>query len=221
MSHRPSALSWWPFSGYSGLESGSRVSLPNSIIRFSFRFFIFYIVILILWIFVHSYYEAMLWFFTIKGSHFFGQAHFTEPQIINGEYFCRLGKDYNFHYAFTPSITLNIFITIPLLLSTSGISLSNKTKMTLTGLVFLFLFQSICLLIVLNTKVYQNYPLWLQRGIITEQIITYNPAKAEMFSWLTHFFYKFLKFPVAVGIWIGLMSYYKRSEKQHWVRKLF
>ena len=184
MSHRPSALSWWPFSGYSGLENGLRASLPNSIIRFSFRFFIFYFATLILWFFIHSYYEVILWFFTIKASQFFGQTIFTEPQIINGKYLCQLGKDYTFYYIFKQSFTLSIFITLPLLLSTSGISLLNKIKMTMIGLVCLFLFQSICLLIVLYTKVYQNYPLWLQKGIITEQIITYNPAKAEMISWL-------------------------------------
>jgi len=85
----------------------------------------------------------------------------------------------------------------------------------------LFIFQALYLLIILYTKVYQNYPLWIQKGIIMEQIITYNPVKAEMFSWLTHFLNKFLKFPVSLGIWIGLVSYYKRHEKQSWIRRLF
>ena len=56
------------------------------------------------------------------------------------------------------------------------------------------LFQAICLLVVLYTKVYQNYPLWLQKGVEMEQIISYNPEKVEMFSWLTHFLANFLHF---------------------------
>ena len=221
MSHRLSVLSWWPFSGYSGPKSVSGISLSISILHFFVRFLLFYFATLIPWFFIHSYYETILWFFTIKASWFFGQAHFSEPYINNGEYLCSLGKDYTYRYIFTRSITLNIFITIPLLLSTSGISLLNRVQMTLISLVFLFPIQALFLLITLYTKVYQNYPLWLQKGIITEQIITYNLYKVEIFSWLTHFFYKFLNLPLSVGIWIGLVSYYKRYEKQHWIRKLF
>lgn len=190
-------------------------------LKFFVRFVLFNLATFIVWYFLHYYYETVLWFFTVKASQLFGQAHFTRPEIINDEYFCLLGKNYIFRYNFKQSFTLNIFITIPLLLSTSGISSLNRVKITMLGLIFLFLFQSISLLIILYTKVYQNYPLWLQKGIGMEQIITYSPAKAEMFSWLTHFFNKFLKFPVAVGIWIGLVSYYKRSAKQGWIQKLF
>jgi len=93
--------------------------------------------------------------------------------------------------------------------------------MLLIGLIFLFLFQTLLLLIVLYAEVYKSYPLFLQKGVRIDQIITYTPARLRMIFWLHHFFNKIFQFAVAIGIWIGLVSYYKRSEKQHWAVRLF
>jgi len=93
--------------------------------------------------------------------------------------------------------------------------------MVTVGLVLGLLFQSFFLLIVLSAEVYQNYHLFLQKGVRIDQIITYTPTKALIISWLYHFFNNVLHFVVAVGIWIGLVSYYKRDMKQGWIQKLF
>jgi len=93
--------------------------------------------------------------------------------------------------------------------------------MTVIGIVLLFLFQALFLHISIYARIYENYQLFLQKGVKMEQIIAYNPAKHLLFSWLKLFFNSVLKFPVAVGIWIGLVSYYKRSDEQHWIWKLF
>ena len=219
MLHRVYLLSWWPFSGYSGSESGSKIPLSSKMLSFFARFILFNIATLILWFFIHSYYETIFCFFLVKASQIFGLIPFTNPDIINGEFSCRLGKA-TCHFNLL-SVMLSIFITIPLLLSTSGIPLLNKIKMTLIGLVFLFFFQLFLSLVITHAEIYQLYPLFLKKGVRIDQLINYTPLKAEMFSWLNHFCKNILQFPVAVGIWISLVSYYKKSCREHWTRKLF
>jgi len=193
--------------------------LSHKMLKLFTKFILFNIAIFILWSFIHTYYETILWFFTIKASQIFGPVSFTNPEIVNGEYVCTLK---NITCYLTPiSITRGILITIPLLLSSSGISLVNKLKMVMTGLLFLFLFQTSYLLLNLSADFYKNYQFFLQKGAKINQVIVYNPIKVEMIIWLYRFFNNIFKFPVEVGIWIGLVSYYKRSEEQHWVRKLF
>ena len=188
-------------------------------LKFLAKFVLFFTITLIIWFFVHSYYETILWFFTVKVSQIFSPIPYTNPDIIDGKFVCRLE---NATLRFIPlSITVGIFITIPLLLATSGISLFNKIKITILGLCISFLFQSIFLLIVLSSEVYQNYHLFLQKGVRIDQIITYTPAKALIISWLYHFFNNVFQYVVSIGIWVGLVSYYKRSAKQGWIQKLF
>ena len=219
MSRRVSLLSWWPFYGYSGSGSGSKVALSNSVLIFFVRFVLFNIATFIVWYFVHSYYETILWFFTVKTSQIIGPISFTNPDVIDGIFVCRL-ENATLRFKLI-SITLSVFITTPLLLSSSGIPWLNRVKMILIGLIFLFLFQTLLLLIVLYTEVYKSYPLFLQKGVKLDQIITYSPTRVRIIFWLHQFFNKIFQFAVAVGIWIGLVSYYKRFAKQRWIRKLF
>lgn len=114
-----------------------------------------------------------------------------------------------------------IFITIPLLLSSSGISLLNRAKMISIGFCLLFLFHMFYVFVDIHSAFYRQGSLWVQQGIRMHEIISYTPAKNTLFSWLIFFFNTILKFPVAVGIWIGLVSYYKKSDGQHWIRRLF
>lgn len=195
------------------------MSLSNSILKFFVRFILYNIIVSIIWFFIHSYYETILWFFAVKASQLFGPLSLTHPNIIDGNFVCRLG---NADLHFSPStISMGIVITIPLLLSSSGTSLTNKIKMTIAGLSFLFFFQYIYLFVILYNTIYQNYALYLEKGIGIEQIITYTRVKHVLILWLNLFFSTILQFAVAIGIWIGLVSYYKRSEKQHWIRRLF
>jgi len=167
----------------------------------------------------HYYYETVLWVLTVKVSQIIGPIPFSSPDIVDGKFVCRLK---NATLRFIPiSITLGVFITIPLLLSSSGISLSNRIKMVIMGLFLGLLFQSLFLLIVLYEEVYRNYHLFLQKGLKIDQIITYTSAKAELISWVYNFSNNVFQFVVAVGIWIGLVSYYKQREKQGWIQKLF
>lgn len=219
MSHKASLLSWWQSSGYSGPVSGSELFLLNDMLKFFARFVLFNLATFIVWYFVHYYYETILWVFTVQASQIIGPIPFSSPDIIDGKFVCRLE---NATLRFIPiSITLGIFITIPLLLSSSGISLSNKIKMVMIGLFLGLLFQSLFLLIVLYEEVYRNYHLFLQKGVRIDQVINYTPAKAQFISWIYHFSNNVFQFVVAVGIWIGLVSYYKRRKKQGWMQKLF
>jgi len=197
----------------------SEVFQLNDMIKFFLRFVLFNIATFIVWYFLHYYYETILWLFTVKVSQIFGPIPFSSPYIIDGKFVCRLE---NATLRFIPiSITMGVFITIPLVLSSSGISLSNKIKMVIMGLFFGLLSQSLFLLIVLYEEVYRNYHLFLQKGVKIDQIIDYTHFKAGLISWIYYFSNNIFQFIVAVGIWIGLVSYYKRSEKQHWIRKLF
>ncbi len=213
-------LSWWPFSGYSGSESVSGVSLPNSMLKFLARFILFNFATFILWFFIHSYYETAFGFIMVKANQIFGLLPFTDPKIINGELVCRFGGKATCHFNMI-AIVLSIFITIPLILSSSGVGLLNRIKMILTGLVILFFFQLLLSFIITHADIYENYPLLLQRGMKIDRIISYTPAKAMMFLWLNHFFKNVLLFPVAVGIWVGVVSYYKKSYGGDWIRNLF
>jgi hypothetical protein len=50
----------------------------------------------------------------------------------------------------------------------------------------------------------------------------HTPFKAGVIFWLYHFFNNSFQYIVAIGIWIGLASYYKRSVKQgclKWAKK--
>ena len=192
----------------------------NNMLRFSAKLFLFYITTLIVWFFVHSYYEKFLFFFTIEVSQIFGPLHFTGPEIVNNEYTYHLANGI-FRLSSAESITFNILITIPLLLASSGISLLNKIKMTLLGVAFLFLFQILFMLIVFYKEIYHNYPVYVQKGIRLDEIINYTPIKSWIFLQLNDSFNTIFKFVAALGIWVGLVSYYKRGNRQGWIRKLF
>lgn len=194
--------------------------LSNDIVRFSCRFFFFYVTTLAVWFFIHSYYETFLFFFTIEISQIIGPLHFTGPEIINNEYTYRLANGI-FRLSSAESITFTILITIPLLLSASGISLVNKLKMTVLGVFFLFLFQFLFMLIVFYKEIYYNYPVYVQKGIRLDEIINYTPIKSWIFLQLNDSFNTIFKFVAALGIWMGLVIYYKRGDRQAWIRKLF
>ena len=89
------------------------------------------------------------------------------------------------------------------------------------GMLFLFLFQSLFLLVLLYSEVYRMYPAFIQKEIRIDQIVDYSPVAYRIFAWLNYFFNSIFKFVIAVGIWIGLVSYYKGSEKQNWTARLF
>lgn len=148
-----------------------------------------------------------------------GPITFTDPETINGEFHCLVG---NIFWRFNPvSITFSIFIGIPLLLSTSGISLLNRIEMTMIGFIFLFFFEVFVSLVIINAKVYESYPNLLREGIGIEKVVTYSLLKYHLFSYLKHFLQSSFEFALPIGVWIGLVSYYKRFEKQYWIRKLF
>jgi len=119
------------------------------------------------------------------------------------------------------TITLNLLIAVPLLCSTSAIPLLKRVKMIGVGLLFLFLFQSLFLLVLLYSEVYRLYPAFIRKEIPIDQVVDYSPVAYRIFAWLNYFFNSTFKFVVAVGIWIGLASYFKRSGEQHWAEKLF
>ena len=58
----------------------SKVSLPNNILYFFARFLLFYLVTIVLWFFIHPYYETLLWLFTIKASQWVGYIPFHTPE---------------------------------------------------------------------------------------------------------------------------------------------
>jgi len=119
------------------------------------------------------------------------------------------------------TITLNLLIAVPLLCSTSAIPLVKRVKMIGVGLLILFLFQALFLLVLLYSEVYRMYPAFIQKEIRIDQVVSYSPMAYKIFAWLNYFFNSIFKFVVAVGIWIGLVSYYKRSDGQHWISQLF
>lgn len=197
----------------------SKLSLPNNILYFFLRFLFFYLVTVILWFFIHPYYETLLWLFTIKVSQWVGYISFHSPKIVNGKFYCHVLDG---RMSFTVrTITLNLLIAVPLLCSTSAIPLIKRVKMIGMGLLFLFLFQSLFLLVLLYSEVYRMYPAFIQQEIRIDQVVDYSPVAYRIFAWLNYFFNSIFKFVVAVGIWVGLASYYKRSVEQHWVEKLF
>ena len=197
----------------------SKTSLPTSIAYFFVRFLCFYVATLILWVFIHTYYETLLWFFTIKVSQWFGYISFHAPEILDGKYYCRVADG---RMSFTlRTITVNIFIALPLLCATSAIPPVKRVKMIGVGLLVLFLFQSLYLLVFLYSEVYRMYPAFMQKEIRIDQVVSYSPVTYTVFSWVNYFLNSILKFVVALGIWIGLVSYYKRSGGQHWAEKLF
>jgi hypothetical protein len=197
----------------------SKVSLPTKILYFFLRFLFLYLATLLLWFFIQPYYETLLWLFTIKASQWFGYIAFHSPKILNGTFYCHVA---NGRMSFTVrTITLNLLIAVPLLCSTSAIPLVKRMKMIGVGLLFLFLFQSLFLLVLLYSEVYRMYPAFIQKEIPIDQVVSYSPVAYRIFAWLNYFFNSIFKFVVAVGIWIGLVSYYKRNGEQHWPERLF
>jgi hypothetical protein len=41
-----------------------------------------------------------------------------------------------------------------------------------------------------------------------------------MVSWLCNFFNNVFQYAVAIGIWVGIVSFAKRAGKEKWIRKL-
>ncbi len=93
--------------------------------------------------------------------------------------------------------------------------------MIMIGVIFMFLFHAFFLLIVFYASVFRFYDLLIEKGVEMDKIIAYNPVISWILFWLRFFFNTSLKFVVAVGIWIGLVSYYKKSEKIPWIKKCF
>ena len=207
-----------PFSGSSGPGNGSRAPYSN-ILQFLGRFLLFYTANAIVWFFIHSYYEALLWSFTIKASTLLGQPTFTNPQIIGESYYYRLGNA-TFVYESIAAITLTGLITLPLLLASSGFSLLRRAQIVLIGISLLFAFQVLSLLIGLHANLYSQYHSLVKKGVNIDQSLAFNPVKVQMLNMVNRFFNVILKFAVAVGIWAGLVSYYKSSHRQHWIEKL-
>ena len=206
------------FSGSSGSGNGSREA-HSTILAFLVRFLIFYAACTIVWLLIHTYYESLLWFVTIKASQLLGQPAFSNPQIIGNSYYYRLGNA-TFVYDSISAITLTFLITFPLLLASSGFSLLQRTQIVLMGLSSLFAFHVLSLLIALYANLYNQYPMLLQKGVNIDKILAYSPEKDLFLAKVHRFFNVIFKFVVAVGIWIGLVSWYKKSVQQYWVRKL-
>jgi len=148
-----------------------------------------------------------------------GPPSFSNPQIIGNSYYYRLGNA-TFVYNSISAITLTFLITLPLLLATSGFSLLRRTQIVLIGIGLLFAFHVFSLLIALYANLYSQYPMLLQKGVNIDQSLAYNTAKDLILSKVHRFLNVIFKFVVAVGIWIGLVSYYKKPISQHWVRRL-
>lgn len=208
-----------PFSGSSGSGNGSG-HLYNTTLQFLARFLLFYIASTIAWYLLHAYYEALLWFVTIKTSQVLGHPAFSNPQIIGNAYYYRLGNA-TFVYDSISAITLTILITLPLLLASSGFSWLRRAQLVLVGLFLLFAFHVFSLNIALHANLYSQYHTLLGKGVNLEKTLVYNPLKDQMLSTLHRFFNVIFKFAVSVGIWAGLVSYYKRSQPVHWTRNLF
>lgn len=201
------------------MGNGSR-QLHNAIIQFLARFLLFYIVSTIGWYLLHSYYAALLWFVTIKTSQVLGHPAFSNPQIIGNAYYYRLGNA-TFVYDSIAAITLTILITLPLLLASSGFSWLRRAQLVLLGLSLLFAFQVLSLNIALHANLYSQYHTLLGKGVNLEKILAYDTLKDQMLSTIHRFFNVIFKFAVSVGIWVGLVIYFKRSQKQSWIEKLF
>ena len=123
-------------------------------------------------------------------------------------------------YESIAAITLTVLITLPLLLASSGFSLLRRAQIVLIGISLLFAFQVLSLLIGLHANLYSQYHSLVQKGVNIDQSLAFNPVKVQMLNMVNRFFNVILKFAVAVGIWAGLVSYYKRSHRQHWIEKL-
>ena len=128
---------------------------------------------IILWFFIHPYYETLLWFFTIKASQWVGHIPFHTPVILNDKFYCNVVDG---RMSFTVrTITLNLLIAVPLLCSTSAIPLLKRVKMIGVGLLILFLFQALFLMVLLYSEVYRMYPAFIQKEIRIDQVVSYSP----------------------------------------------
>jgi len=195
--------------------------VPHSkIFQFLARLLLFYVASATAWLFLHPYYEALLWFISIQTSQVLGQPAFTNPQIVGNAYYYRLGNA-TFVYDSIAAITLTVLITLPLLLASSGFSLLQRAQIVFIGILLLFAFHVLSLLIGLHANLYSQHHSLVQKGVNIEQSLPYNALKAQLFNMVNRFFNVILKFVIAVCIWMGLVSYYKRSLKQRWMENLF
>lgn len=201
----------WLFYGYFGLQKQRKESVRSRILRFSFRFFIFYIAILFLWSLFHLHYEALLWQISLRIGYLITNLPIGSPELnLQDKLFCHIGNLIVFPN--TGWYTVCTITAVPLLLASSGIEWDKRLEMITIGIFILFFFQILCVFVGMYGWLYTNYPGWLseERAKVYE-IILYQQSHARMVCWVNHFFKVFFRHVVTLGVSIGLLSYYKKG----------
>lgn len=175
---------------------------------------------MLLWSFIHQYYEALLWQVSIRTGYLITDLPLGLPGInLQDKLFCCIGD-----LIFIPNTgwyTVCTITAIPLLLAPSGIRWDKRLEMIFIGVFIIFVFQVLCVYIGMYGWLYLHYPKWLSdESKNVFEIITYQEIHARIVLWLNHFFKVFFRHIITIGVSIGLLCFYKKGNADSFVKKI-
>jgi hypothetical protein len=188
------------------------------LIAFAARFIIYYFLFYFVWNSFYLYWEIPLFYIcsTICNSLF----HLPlELPVIdhNGKIFVRLLD--LLYYPKSSFISHDILPTLSLILSTSNIKISNRIKMIILSIFFLFLIQSFLATYDTYYWILKNYDLWVEKRIPVFQIIDIKKIDKEFYIRSSRYLIGFIKL-IPFLLWTVLVFIYKKGSQLNMPWKL-
>lgn len=208
---------WWPFYGYFGSQKQIKLHQNSEFLRFTLRFVLFYMSFLVLWKYVHLYYEAPLFYLTTKACNFILNLPLEQPELSSDGRLCIRLCDF-IYYPKLQWYTVSTLTVLPLLFATSSIRWLSRIKMVFTAIWLLSIYQVLYIIVDIYAWLFRNYQSWIKKGVNAYQIIEYNQKFADFFFSSVYYLMIF-QGVIIIGLWIGLVYFYKKRsiKKMPWV----
>ena len=204
------SLLLWPYSGYFGYQKQTGTLQKFRFARFIIRFFSIYLIFYYLWGFFHHYWEIPLFYSVNFFCNQILRLPIELPELnYSGELFIRL-LDF-IYYPKMNRIIFDIFIIVPLIISTSNINIANRARMVIIALIAIYVFQTLIASHEIFCWVLRSYQGWNENRINAYQIIDIEKIDIDMFFCLSRYVFGVCNlFPLF--LWVLLVFFYKRKE---------
>lgn len=201
----------WLFYGYSGRQKREGQSTTSKVLRFSGRFLFFYAITLHAWHSLGQFYEAFLWQTTLRLGYLISDLPLGMPEInIQGRLSYSIGNLVLF--PLTDWQAMSTTTAVPLLLASSGIPGRARGRMILLGMLMLFLFQILNAVLSIYAYAYNFYLAnYTNETMRLFEFLVYREADARIIFWLGHVSNVFARQVETLGIWVGLVYWFKRE----------
>lgn len=188
------------------------------LISFATKFIIYYFLFYFIWNSFYLYWEIPLFCICsiICNSIFYLPLELPEIDY-DGQIFVRLLD--LLYYPKSSFISHDILPTLSLILSTSNIKISNRIKMIILSIFFLFLIQLFLATYDTYYWILKNYDLWVEKRIPVFQIIDIKKIDKEFYFRSSRYLIGFIKL-IPFLLWTVLVFIYKKGSQLNMPWKL-